>query len=113
MQFGHHCRKQRRQDPALEAHESEAESQEHDRFAFVDSVPALRSRNIDEHAEQAIRRTVSAIVRMRHTVQFLAPPKTLRNRAHALEVRGTLRGMILCSDPVPALRRLIRYYYQV
>jgi AraC-like DNA-binding protein len=33
--------------------------------------------------------------------------------AHAIEVRGNLRDMMVSSDPVPALRRLIRYYYQV
>jgi len=33
--------------------------------------------------------------------------------ARPLEDRGKLRSVLVCSSPVPALRHLIRYYYQV
>src|SRR5258708_20727042 len=36
-----------------------------------------------------------------------------RNRPRTLENRGKLCRVIICSSPVPALRHLIRYYYQV
>src|SRR3984893_417662 len=36
-----------------------------------------------------------------------------RRKSHVFGVRGKLRGVILSSQPAPALRHLIRYYYQV
>ena len=50
---------------------------------------------------------------MRHCEACLPPPTDPKeSRGHSRE-SSTLRRVILCSSPVPALRHLIRYYYQV